>query len=115
MWLSRFRASEMIRHDREPGGRHRPQANGTTERMVQTATRALKMYVRLDGMSTLNASPSRSTRPTIGFEEIPLIIWDPEINAGGHYPSRSHPMARPGSTTVVLSGPTALSAVTGTS
>ncbi|OWZ11970.1 LOW QUALITY PROTEIN: reverse transcriptase [Phytophthora megakarya] len=62
----RFVASEMIRHDREPGfmsnffwefnkilGQrqratmaYRPQANGTAERMVQTATRALKMYVR---------------------------------------------------------------------
>ncbi|OWY99814.1 reverse transcriptase [Phytophthora megakarya] len=62
----RFGASEMIRHDREPGfmsdffrafnkilGQwqratmaYRPQANGTAERMVQTATRALKMYVR---------------------------------------------------------------------
>ncbi|OWY97810.1 reverse transcriptase, partial [Phytophthora megakarya] len=62
----RFGDSEMIRHDREPGfmsdffrafnkilGQrqratmaYRPQANGTAERMVQTATRALKMYVR---------------------------------------------------------------------
>ncbi|OWY98484.1 LOW QUALITY PROTEIN: reverse transcriptase, partial [Phytophthora megakarya] len=62
----RFGASEMIRHDREPGlmsdffrafnkilGQwqratmaYRPQANGTAERMVQTATRALKMYAR---------------------------------------------------------------------
>uniref|UniRef100_H3GFB6 Integrase catalytic domain-containing protein n=1 Tax=Phytophthora ramorum TaxID=164328 RepID=H3GFB6_PHYRM len=61
----RFGASEAIRHDREPGfmsdffrafsrivGQrqratmvYRPQANGTTERMVQTLTRALKMYV----------------------------------------------------------------------
>ncbi|KAG6590560.1 reverse transcriptase [Phytophthora cinnamomi] len=59
----RFGASEVIRHDREPGfmsdffrsfnrilGQrqratmaYRPQANGTAERMVQTATRALKM------------------------------------------------------------------------
>ncbi|OWY94013.1 reverse transcriptase, partial [Phytophthora megakarya] len=59
----RFGASEMIRHDREPGfmsdffrafnkilGQrqratmaYRPQANGTAERMVQTATRALKI------------------------------------------------------------------------
>ncbi|OWY93734.1 hypothetical protein PHMEG_00036762 [Phytophthora megakarya] len=58
-----FGASEMIRHDREPGfmsdfirafnkilGQrlratmaYRPQANGTAERMVQTATRALKI------------------------------------------------------------------------
>ncbi|OWZ14655.1 LOW QUALITY PROTEIN: reverse transcriptase [Phytophthora megakarya] len=62
----RFGASEMIRHDREPGfmsdffrafnkilGQrqratmaYRPQANGTAERMVQAATRALMMYVR---------------------------------------------------------------------
>uniref|UniRef100_H3H5N5 Integrase catalytic domain-containing protein n=1 Tax=Phytophthora ramorum TaxID=164328 RepID=H3H5N5_PHYRM len=61
----RFGASEAIRHDREPGfmsdffrafsrivGQrqratmaYRPQANGTVERMVQTLTRALKMYV----------------------------------------------------------------------
>ncbi|KAE8969380.1 hypothetical protein PR001_g27514 [Phytophthora rubi] len=63
--LRRFGASEVIRHDREPGcmsdffksfnkiiGQrqratmaYRPQANGTAERMVQTLTRALKMYV----------------------------------------------------------------------
>ncbi|OWY95470.1 LOW QUALITY PROTEIN: reverse transcriptase [Phytophthora megakarya] len=62
----RFGAREMIRHDREPGfmshffrafneilGQlqrammaYRPQANGTTDRMVQTAARALKLYVR---------------------------------------------------------------------
>ncbi|KAE9295596.1 hypothetical protein PR003_g23975 [Phytophthora rubi] len=62
----RFGASEVIRHDREPGfmadffrsfnkilGQrqratmaYRPQANGTAERMVQTTTRALKMYVQ---------------------------------------------------------------------
>jgi len=61
----RFGASEAIRHDREPGfmadffrafnkimGQkqkatmaYRPQANGTAERMVQTLTRSLKMYV----------------------------------------------------------------------
>ncbi|ETP27877.1 hypothetical protein F442_22840 [Phytophthora nicotianae P10297] len=60
-----FGASEAIRHDRKPGfmsdlfrafnrivGQrqratmvYRPQANGTAERMVQTLTRALKMYV----------------------------------------------------------------------
>ena len=58
-------ASEAIRHDREPGlmsdffrainriaeqkqratMAYTPQANGTTERMVQTLTRAIKMYV----------------------------------------------------------------------
>ncbi|KAE9273566.1 hypothetical protein PR003_g29872, partial [Phytophthora rubi] len=62
----KFGASEVIRHDREPGfmadffrsfnkilGQrqratmaYRPQANGTAERMVQTTTRALKMYVQ---------------------------------------------------------------------
>nr|KAE8920668.1 hypothetical protein PF009_g29042 [Phytophthora fragariae] len=62
----RFGASEVIRHDREPGfmadffrsfnkilGQrqratmaYRPQASGTAERMVQTTTRALKMYVQ---------------------------------------------------------------------
>ncbi|KAE9079607.1 hypothetical protein PF010_g22698 [Phytophthora fragariae] len=61
----RFGASEAIRHDREPGfmsdfvrafyqlvGQrqratlaYRPQANGSAERMVQTITRAIKMYV----------------------------------------------------------------------
>ncbi|POM78632.1 LOW QUALITY PROTEIN: Reverse transcriptase [Phytophthora palmivora] len=61
----RFGASEAIRHDREPGFMsdffrsfnkivvqrqratmaYRPQANGTTERMVGTLTRAVKMYV----------------------------------------------------------------------
>ncbi|OWY94169.1 reverse transcriptase [Phytophthora megakarya] len=61
----RFGASEVIRHDREPGfmsdffksfnrilGQrqratmaYRPQANGSAERMVQTTTRALKIYV----------------------------------------------------------------------
>ena len=61
----RFGASEAIRHDREPGfmsdffrsfnrmvGQkqratmtYRPQVNGTAERMVQTLTRAIKMYV----------------------------------------------------------------------
>ncbi|POM68487.1 Reverse transcriptase [Phytophthora palmivora] len=61
----RFGASEAIRHDREPGfmsgffrsfnkivGQrqratmaYRPQANGTTERMVGTLTGAVKMYV----------------------------------------------------------------------
>ncbi|POM64370.1 Reverse transcriptase [Phytophthora palmivora] len=62
----RFGASEAIRHDREPGfmsdffrafnkilGQrqratiaYRPQANGSAERMVQTTTRAIKMYVQ---------------------------------------------------------------------
>ena len=61
----RFGASEAIRHDREPSfmsdffrafnrliGQkqratmaYRPQANGTAERMVQTLTRSIKMYV----------------------------------------------------------------------
>ncbi|KAE8997999.1 hypothetical protein PF011_g15237 [Phytophthora fragariae] len=61
----RFGASEAIRHDREPGfmsdffkafsklmGQrqratlaYRPQANGAAERMVQTVTRAIKMYI----------------------------------------------------------------------
>ncbi|OWY94044.1 reverse transcriptase, partial [Phytophthora megakarya] len=64
----RFGASEAIRHDREPGFMsdffkafnafnklmdqrqratlaYRPQANGTAERMVQTITRAIKMYI----------------------------------------------------------------------
>ncbi|KAE9184096.1 hypothetical protein PF002_g26532 [Phytophthora fragariae] len=61
----RFGASEAIRHDREPGfmsdffkafsklmGQrqratlaYRPQANGAAERMVQSVTRAIKMYI----------------------------------------------------------------------
>jgi hypothetical protein len=61
----RFGASEVIRHDREPGfmsdffrafnrivGQrqsptmaYRPQSNGSAERMVQTVTRSFKMYV----------------------------------------------------------------------
>ncbi|KAE8887576.1 hypothetical protein PF003_g28496 [Phytophthora fragariae] len=61
----RFGASEAIRHDREPGfmsdffkafsklmGQrqretlaYRPDANGAAERMVQTVTRAIKMYI----------------------------------------------------------------------
>ncbi|OWZ08171.1 reverse transcriptase [Phytophthora megakarya] len=56
----RFGASEVIRHDREPGFKsfnktlgqrqratmtYRPQANGSAERMVHTTTQALKMYV----------------------------------------------------------------------
>ncbi|GMF56284.1 unnamed protein product [Phytophthora fragariaefolia] len=61
----RFGASEVIRHDQEPGfmadffrsfnkivGQkqratmaYRPQVNGTAERMVQTLTRSVKMYV----------------------------------------------------------------------
>ncbi|OWZ04587.1 LOW QUALITY PROTEIN: reverse transcriptase, partial [Phytophthora megakarya] len=93
------RAREMIRHDRDPGfmsdffrafikilGQrqratmaYRPQDNGTAERMVQTATRALKMYVRdldqKDWDEYAEALPSRSTRLTIGSEEIPLTIW----------------------------------------
>ncbi|OWZ03489.1 reverse transcriptase [Phytophthora megakarya] len=64
-FFRRFGASEVIRHGREPGfmsdffksfnkilGQrqratmaYRPQANGSAERMVQTTTRALKMYV----------------------------------------------------------------------
>ncbi|OWY90952.1 reverse transcriptase, partial [Phytophthora megakarya] len=62
----RFGASEVIRHDRDPGfmsdlfksfnkilGQrqratmaYHPQANGSAERIVQTTTRALKMYVK---------------------------------------------------------------------
>ncbi|KAJ8561988.1 hypothetical protein ON010_g7691 [Phytophthora cinnamomi] len=62
----RFGASEVIRHDREPGfmtdffrsfnrilGQrqratmaYRPQTNGTAERMVQTVTSASKIYVQ---------------------------------------------------------------------
>ena len=60
-----FGASEVLRHDREPGfmsnffrafnrivGQkqratmvYRPQANGIAERMLQTVTRSIKMYV----------------------------------------------------------------------
>ncbi|OWZ16536.1 reverse transcriptase [Phytophthora megakarya] len=65
-FFRRFGASEVIRYDREPGfmsdffksfnrslGQrqraimsYRPQANGSPERMAQTTTRALKMYVQ---------------------------------------------------------------------
>ncbi|CAI5725389.1 unnamed protein product [Peronospora farinosa] len=75
----RFEPSEAIRHDREPGfmldffrafsrmvGQrqqatmsYQPQANGTSEKMVQTSTRFIKMYSPTwgskTGMSMLNA------------------------------------------------------------
>ncbi|OWY96188.1 reverse transcriptase [Phytophthora megakarya] len=91
----RFGASEVIRHDREPGfmsdffksfnrilgQRQRATmayANGSAERMVQTTTRALKMYVEdLDqeiGMSMLSDSPSRSIPQGIGSEAKHLSI-----------------------------------------
>ncbi|OWY92531.1 reverse transcriptase [Phytophthora megakarya] len=78
----RFGASEAIRHDREPGfmsdffkafnklmGQrqratlaYRPQANGAAERMVQTITRAIKMYTadndQRDWTSTQNGPPT---------------------------------------------------------
>ncbi|CAI5705387.1 unnamed protein product [Peronospora effusa] len=77
----RFGASETIRHDREPGfmsdffrafsrmvGQrqratmaYRPQANGTAERMVQTLTRSLKMYVAYVGQREWDEYAERLT------------------------------------------------------
>ncbi|POM80760.1 Hypothetical protein PHPALM_1364 [Phytophthora palmivora] len=57
---------------------YRPQANGTTERMVGTLTRAVKMYVedvdQRDWDEYASASPSHSILPKIASEEIPRFI-----------------------------------------
>ncbi|OWZ02653.1 reverse transcriptase [Phytophthora megakarya] len=53
---------------------YRPQANGTAERMVQTATKALKMYVRDLDQKDWDKYAERLTF-AIGSEEIPLTIW----------------------------------------
>ncbi|POM70633.1 Reverse transcriptase [Phytophthora palmivora] len=54
---------------------YRPQANGTTERMVGTLTRAVKMIsISEIETNTQSASPSRSTLPKIASEEIPRSI-----------------------------------------
>ncbi|POM80431.1 LOW QUALITY PROTEIN: Reverse transcriptase [Phytophthora palmivora] len=82
----RFGASEAIRHDREPGfmsdffrsfnkivGQrqratmaYRPQANGTTERMISISE---------IGTNMRSASPSRSILPKIASEETPHFIY----------------------------------------
>ncbi|OWZ09952.1 LOW QUALITY PROTEIN: reverse transcriptase [Phytophthora megakarya] len=95
----RFGGSEMIRHDREPGFMsdffrafnkilrqrqratmaYRPQANGTLREWCRprpdrsSCTSAI--LIRRIEMNMLSASPSRSTRLTIGSEEITLTIW----------------------------------------
>ncbi|OWZ19980.1 reverse transcriptase [Phytophthora megakarya] len=65
---------------------YRPQPNGTAERMVQTATSALKMYVRhldqKDWESMLSDLPSRSTRPTIRSEGIPPLHCQSDAQDG---------------------------------
>ncbi|OWZ02525.1 reverse transcriptase [Phytophthora megakarya] len=118
----RFGASEMIRHDREPGfmsdffrafnkilGQwqratmaYRPQANGTTERMVQTATRALKMYVRgLDQKDwdeyaerltfAINTAHDRIRGDTPHYV---VNGWDPRSTLEATLPSREQVNAR---------------------
>ncbi|OWZ10017.1 reverse transcriptase [Phytophthora megakarya] len=128
-------ASEMIRHDREPGfmsdfsrafnkilGQrqratmaYRPQANGTAERMVQTATRALKMCFRdLDQKDwgeyaarltfAINTAYDRIRGDTPHFR---VHGWDPRstLEAILHQTARSRLAA------VALSGQTALTAI----
>ncbi|POM68912.1 Reverse transcriptase [Phytophthora palmivora] len=108
-----------IRHDREPGfmsdffrsfnkivGQkqratvaYRPQANDTTERMVETLTRAVKMYVKdIDqrDWDEYAERPSHLILPKIASEEIPRSICytdrqeDEIVNpVGGDIVSRS--------------------------
>ncbi|OWY97987.1 reverse transcriptase [Phytophthora megakarya] len=55
------------------------QSNGSAERMDQTATRVLKMYVQdrdqRDWDEYAERSPSRSTPQGIGSEVKPLSTW----------------------------------------
>lgn len=102
----RFGASEVIRHDREPGfmsdvfkqfnkliGQqskatlaYRPQANGMTERMVQTITRAIKMYVQDENQRDWDEHAERivfalNTAYDRTREETPFYLihgWDPK-------------------------------------
>jgi hypothetical protein len=102
----RFGASEFIRHDREPGfmssffgafnrliGQrqratlaYRPQANGSAERMVQTLTRAVKMYVEDEGQRDWDDYAERivlalNTAHDRVRDETPFYLihgWDPK-------------------------------------
>ena len=100
----RFGASEAIRHDREPGSMsdffrafnkiagqkqratmaYRPQANGTAERMVQTMTRSIKMYVMDENQKDWDEYAERLTYAIntahYRFRETPFYLihgWDP--------------------------------------
>ncbi|OWZ06147.1 reverse transcriptase [Phytophthora megakarya] len=113
----RFGASEVIRHDREPGfmsdffksfnrilGQrqratmaYRPQANGSAERMVQTNTRALKMYVEALDQRDWDEYAERLTfaintaRDQIRGETPFYMIhgWDPRSTLEAMIPVRS--------------------------
>ncbi|OWZ19065.1 reverse transcriptase [Phytophthora megakarya] len=97
----RFGASEAIRHDREPGFmsdffrafnkfmdrrlRVRPQANGAAERMVQTITRAIKMYIADNDQRDWDEyaerlSYAQNTAHDRTWDETPFSLvhgWDP--------------------------------------
>ncbi|GMF53867.1 unnamed protein product [Phytophthora fragariaefolia] len=115
----RFGASEVIRHDREPGfmadffrsfnrilGQrqratmaYRPQANGTAERIVQTATRALNIS---------GTDPGRNT--------VLLSAWmGPQIHPRGHDSGRQYSPPGSGSKEVEVPDPASLPASEGAS
>ena len=110
----RFGASEIIRHDREPGfmsevfrafnkmiGQqqratlaYRPQANGRTERMVQTLTRAIRMYVEDEGQRDWDVHAEMlvlalNTAFDRARQETPFYLvhgWDPKTTVEAMLP-----------------------------
>ncbi|OWZ11692.1 reverse transcriptase [Phytophthora megakarya] len=112
----RFGVSEVVRHDQEPGfmsdffkyfnkilGQrqratmaYRPQANGSAERMVQTTTRVLKMYVQDLDQRDRDEYAERPTfaintaRDRIRGETLFYMIhgWDPRSTLEAVIPAR---------------------------
>ncbi|POM68675.1 Reverse transcriptase [Phytophthora palmivora] len=98
----RFGASEAIRHDREPGfmsdffrsfnkivGQrqratmaYRPQANGTTERMVGTLTRAVKISCLTFALNTAQDRVRRDTPFFLLHDWDPRSTWEAMIPLG---------------------------------